>query len=63
MVDPGDLEKHEGGRPRQGGPVLTRNLTRRFCVAGARLDGDQAEQITLHPVLFRDLATEARFAK
>ena len=44
-------------------PVLTRNLDETMCVAGARLDGDWAEWIRLHPVPFRDLVTEARFAK
>lgn len=44
-------------------PVLTSNLDETMCVAGARLDTDQPEWIRLHPVPFRDLATEARFAK
>ena len=44
-------------------PVLTSNLDETMCVAGARIDGDRAEWIRLHPVPFRDLATEARFAK
>lgn len=44
-------------------PVLTSNLDETMCVAGARLDGDHPEWIRLHPVPFRDLATEARFAK
>ncbi len=44
-------------------PVLTSNLDETMCVAGARIDGDAAEWIRLHPVPFRDLATEARFAK
>ncbi len=44
-------------------PVLTSELDETMCVAGARVDGDQPEWIRLHPVPFRDLATEARFAK
>lgn len=44
-------------------PVLTRHLDETMCVAGVRIDGDLAEWIRLHPVPFRDLATEARFAK
>lgn len=44
-------------------PVLTASLDETMCVAGARLTGDGAEWIRLHPVPFRDLATDARFAK
>lgn len=44
-------------------PVLTRNLDETMCVAGARLDGGDARWIRLHPVPFRDLATDERFAK
>lgn len=44
-------------------PVLTSNLDETMCVAGARVDGEKPEWIRLHPVPFRDLATEARFAK
>ena len=44
-------------------PVLTRSLDETMCVAGARIAGDGAEWIRLHPVPFRDLATDARFAK
>jgi hypothetical protein len=44
-------------------PVLTSNLDETMCVAGARIDGDRPEWIRLHPVPFRDLATQARFAK
>lgn len=44
-------------------PVLTKNLDETMCVAGARIDGDAAEWIRLHPVPFRDLEADARFAK
>jgi len=44
-------------------PVLTSDLEETMCVAGARLRGDRAEWIRLHPVPFRDLADVARFAK
>ncbi len=44
-------------------PVLTQNLDETMCVAGARVDCDPPEWIRLHPVPFRDLATEVRFAK
>jgi hypothetical protein len=44
-------------------PVLTSNLDETMCVAGARIDGNQPEWIRLHPVPFRDLATDARFTK
>lgn len=44
-------------------PVLTSNLDETMCVAGARVDGDHPEWIRIHPVPFRDLATDARFAK
>jgi len=44
-------------------PVLTASLDETMCVAGARLTDDGVEWIRLHPVPFRDLATEARFAK
>lgn len=44
-------------------PILTRNLDETMCVAGARLAGDDAHWIRLHPVPFRDLATDERFAK
>ncbi len=44
-------------------PVLTSSLDETMCVAGARVDGGRAEWIRLHPVPFRDLASDARFAK
>lgn len=44
-------------------PVLTQHLDETMCVAGARVDGDQAAWIRLHPVPFRDLGEESRFAK
>lgn len=44
-------------------PVLTQHLDETMCVAGARVDVEVPEWIRLHPVPFRDLATEARFAK
>ena len=44
-------------------PVLTSNLNETMCVAGAKVDGNDAEWIRLHPVPFRDLASDSRFAK
>jgi hypothetical protein len=44
-------------------PVLTSALDETMCVAGARVDGDRPEWVRLHPVPFRDLADDARFAK
>lgn len=44
-------------------PVLTAALDETMCVAGARVDGDRPEWIRLHPVPFRDLTDESRFAK
>jgi hypothetical protein len=44
-------------------PVLTRALDETMCVAGARLDTAAPEWVRLHPVPFRDLADENRFAK
>ena len=44
-------------------PVLTAQLDETMCVAGARIDGDRAEWARLHPVPFRDLSSDVRFAK
>ncbi|MHB1511256.1 MAG: hypothetical protein ACYCST_19155 [Acidimicrobiales bacterium] len=44
-------------------PVLTRALDETMCVAGARLDTTVPEWVRLHPVPFRDLADDSRFAK
>src|SRR2546426_7598793 len=44
-------------------PVLTQNLDETMCVAGVRVDCDRPEWIRLHPVPFRDLGEESRFAK
>jgi hypothetical protein len=44
-------------------PVLTSHFDETMCVAGAQLSGDSAAWIRLHPVPFRDLATESRFTK
>ena len=44
-------------------PVMTRALEETMCVAGVRVDADQPEWIRLHPVPFRDLAVDSRFAK
>ena len=44
-------------------PVMTRALDETMCVAGARLDTTVPEWVRLHPVPFRDLADDSRFAK
>jgi hypothetical protein len=44
-------------------PVLTRHLDETMCVAGVRVDTPVPEWIRLHPVPFRDLARDDRFAK
>lgn len=44
-------------------PVLTSQLEETMCVAGVRLDDDTPEWIRLHPVPFRDLDDDSRFAK
>ena len=44
-------------------PVLTSGLEETMCVAGARVDGLHPEWVRLHPVPFRDLDSEQRFAK
>ena len=44
-------------------PVLTQNLDETMCVAGARVDRDRPDWIRLHPVPFRDLGEDSRFAK
>ncbi|HEX7134108.1 MAG TPA: hypothetical protein VF228_16140 [Iamia sp.] len=44
-------------------PVLTSNLDETMCVAGARLDAGPPTWVRLHPVPFRDLASESRFVK
>ena len=44
-------------------PVLTSQLDETMCVAGARIDGREPEWIRLHPVPFRDLDDDSKFAK
>lgn len=44
-------------------PVMTSELEETMCVAGVRIDGGRNEWVRLHPVPFRDLADETRFAK
>lgn len=44
-------------------PVLTRDLDETMCVAGIRVDTDTPHWVRLHPVPFRDLADQHRFAK
>ncbi|MGD0876412.1 MAG: hypothetical protein ABSA14_15725 [Acidimicrobiales bacterium] len=44
-------------------PVLTSQLDETMCVAGARLDTVPPEWVRLHPVPFRDLDDENKFAK
>lgn len=44
-------------------PVLTRELDETMCVAGVRLDDETPEWVRLHPVPFRDLDDERKFAK
>jgi hypothetical protein len=44
-------------------PVLTSHLDETMCVAGARTDGPEPAWVRLHPVPFRDLDDEQRFAK
>lgn len=44
-------------------PVLTRELDETMCVAGVRIRESGAEWIRLHPVPFRDLDDDSRFAK
>ena len=43
-------------------PVLTSRLEETMCVAGMRLDSDRA-WVRLHPVPFRDLGDDSKFAK
>ena len=43
-------------------PVLTRRLEETMCVAAVRLD-DPVDWVRLHPVPFRDLDDESKFAK
>jgi hypothetical protein len=44
-------------------PVLTQHLDETMCVAGARIDCEHPEWIRLHPVPFRDLESDVKFAK
>jgi hypothetical protein len=44
-------------------PVLTHHLEETMCVAGVRSDLDEPQWIRLHPVPFRDLNDERKFAK
>ena len=44
-------------------PVLTRELEETMCVAGVRIDQGEPRWVRLHPVPFRDLDDDSRFAK
>ena len=44
-------------------PVMTSDLDETVCVAGVRTDEGRHEWVRLHPVPFRDLADESKFAK
>jgi hypothetical protein len=44
-------------------PVLTHQLEETMCVAGARTDRGDPHWIRLHPVPFRDLDDDSKFAK
>ena len=44
-------------------PVLTSHLEETMCVAGVRLGTGKADWIRLHPVPFRDLDDDSKFAK
>lgn len=44
-------------------PVLTSKLEESMCVAGIRIDGGRHDWIRLHPIPFRDLENDLRFAK
>jgi hypothetical protein len=44
-------------------PVLTNDLEETMCVAGARVDGPHPEWVRIHPVPFRDLDDDSKFAK
>jgi hypothetical protein len=44
-------------------PVLTHDLEETMCVAGIRTDSGDPQWIRLHPVPFRDLADDSKFAK
>ena len=44
-------------------PVLTRSLEETMCVAGVRVDAATPHWVRLHPVPFRDLDNDQRFAK
>ena len=44
-------------------PVLTSQLEETMCVAGARIDTGEPQWIRLHPVPFRDLDDDSKFAK
>lgn len=44
-------------------PVMTSELDETMCVAGVRIDGGRHEWVRLHPVPFRDLADDSKFAK
>jgi hypothetical protein len=44
-------------------PVMTSHLEETMCVAGARVDRGEPEWVRLHPVPFRDLEDDRRFAK
>ena len=44
-------------------PVMTSELDETMCVAGVRIDSAHNEWVRLHPVPFRDLTDESKFAK
>jgi hypothetical protein len=44
-------------------PIMTADLDETMCVAGLRLDTDAPEWVRIHPVPFRDLQDNERFAK
>ena len=44
-------------------PVMTSELDETMCVAGVRIDSAHNEWVRLHPVPFRDLTDDSKFAK
>ena len=44
-------------------PVMTSDLDETMCVAGVRMDDDHHGWVRLHPVPFRDLTDDSKFAK
>lgn len=63
MTSPGATIEAEVVVLVKAAPVMTRALEETMCVAGVRTDVAEPEWIRLHPVPFRDLAEESRFAK